>query len=63
MDGAEGPPATGTPVMAGTGGTGTDAGFESAGEVMVVPQWGQGPDTPARCIGTVSVAWQALHWK
>ena len=31
------------------------------GEVTVWPQTGHGPETPARCPGTVSVLWQAWH--
>lgn len=33
-----------------------------AGEQTVCPQMGQGPETPAMWLGTVSTDWQALHW-
>jgi hypothetical protein len=53
--GAEG----GREEMASAGGCGAMKGLVStgavaAGEVMVAPHWGQGPDTPAISPGTVS---------
>lgn len=55
----------------GAGGTaGTEGGVVKSGtvgsglpgEVMVCPQTGHGPVTPAICEGTVSTVWHALHW-
>jgi hypothetical protein len=43
-------------------GTGT-TGAEASGAVMIVPHVGQGPVTPARLAGTVSLVLQAGHRK